>query len=72
MGLVEVVRGQRTSDETFEAVEAVAEDLDKTAVAVASLKFIHEIQPVPLFTTQLAAQRATLETDPCLPRVQRL
>jgi 3-hydroxybutyryl-CoA dehydrogenase len=34
MGLVEVVRGQRTSDETFEAVEAVAEDLDKTAVAV--------------------------------------
>ena len=34
MGLVEVVRGQRTSDETFEAVEAVAEELDKTAVAV--------------------------------------
>ena len=34
MGLVEVVRGQRTSDATFEVVEAVAEALDKTAVEV--------------------------------------
>lgn len=34
MGLVEVVRGQRTSEATFEAVEAVAEDLEKTAVEV--------------------------------------
>ena len=34
MGLVEVVRGQRTSDATFVVVEAVAEALDKTAVEV--------------------------------------
>jgi len=34
MGLVEVVRGQRTSDATVKVVEAVAEALDKTAVEV--------------------------------------
>jgi 3-hydroxybutyryl-CoA dehydrogenase len=34
MSLVEVVRGQRTADAAFEAVEGLAEDLDKTPVAV--------------------------------------
>ncbi len=34
MTLVEVVRGQRTSDTTFETVSGVAEDLDKNPVAV--------------------------------------
>lgn len=34
MTLVEVVRGQRTSDATFETVAAVAEDLEKTPVEV--------------------------------------
>ena len=34
MGLVEVVRGQRTSDATVEVVESVAAALDKTAVEV--------------------------------------
>ncbi|PSQ97303.1 MAG: 3-hydroxybutyryl-CoA dehydrogenase [Bacteroidetes bacterium SW_9_63_38] len=34
MGLVEVVRGQRTSDATFATVETVAGALDKTAVEV--------------------------------------
>jgi len=34
MTLVEVVRGQRTSDSTFETVSGVAEDLDKNPVAV--------------------------------------
>lgn len=34
MPLVEVVRGQRTSDETFRAVSGLAEDLDKTPVEV--------------------------------------
>ncbi len=34
MTLVEVVRGQRTSDATFDAVSGLAEDLDKTPVEV--------------------------------------
>jgi 3-hydroxybutyryl-CoA dehydrogenase len=34
MTLVEVVRGQRTSDETFDTVSGVAEDLDKNPVEV--------------------------------------
>lgn len=34
MTLVEVVRGQRTSDATFDAVAGLAEDLDKTPVEV--------------------------------------
>jgi 3-hydroxybutyryl-CoA dehydrogenase len=34
MALVEVVRGQRTTDATTEATTALAEDLDKTPVAV--------------------------------------
>jgi len=34
MSLVEVVRGQRTADATFAAVSGLAEDLDKTPVAV--------------------------------------
>ncbi len=34
MSLVEVVRGQRTTDATFEAVAALSEDLDKTPVEV--------------------------------------
>jgi len=34
MSLVEVVRGQRTSDAAFEAVESLADDLDKTPVEV--------------------------------------
>ena len=34
MTLVEVVRGQRTSDETFETVSGLAEDLDKNPVEV--------------------------------------
>ena len=34
MTLVEVVRGQRTSDETFDTVSEVAEDLDKNPVEV--------------------------------------
>ncbi len=34
MPLVEVVRGQRTSDETFQTVFGLAEDLDKTPVEV--------------------------------------
>jgi 3-hydroxybutyryl-CoA dehydrogenase len=34
MSLVEVVRGQRTTDATFEAVAGLSEDLDKTPVEV--------------------------------------
>ena len=63
MPLVEIVRATATSDETFAAVMALAQDLDKTPVAVAnSPRFCGK--PHPLSHDQRGHLRSPLKAWP--------